>query len=88
MAIGIDENANKVISAMENLIAIPNAYDFDRSLISVDDNNNASDYNSSVIKSGDVYNININQPIDTPDEIARILRTESQYGLIGGVAIE
>lgn len=30
------------------------------------------------------YTININDKIDTPDEIARAIRTESQYLLIGG----
>ena len=34
--------------------------------------------------SGNIWNININQPIDTADELARRLREEAQYGLIGG----
>lgn len=30
------------------------------------------------------YTINVNQPVETPDEMARAIRTESQYMLIGG----
>ena len=36
---------------------------------------------------GNQYIININEKIDTPDEIARAIRVEAQYGLIGGVAL-
>jgi phage-related protein len=86
IAVGIDQNKKAVFDALDKLLQIPETYDFERSLVSVPNANN-SNYNLDTIKSGDVYNININQPIDTPDEIARILRTEAQYGLIGGVAI-
>jgi phage-related protein len=82
---GIEDTYQKVNLAMESLISIPDKYDFSSSLVGQDSTQES--YNDRVIKSGDVYNININQPIDTPDEIARILRTEAQYGLIGGVAI-
>jgi phage-related protein len=82
---GIEDTYQKVNLAMESLISIPDKYDFSYSLVGQDSTQES--YNDRVIKSGDVYNININQPVDTPDEIARILRTEAQYGLIGGVAI-
>ena len=31
--------------------------------------------------------ININQPISTPDELARAIRLESKYGLMRGVPV-
>lgn len=36
------------------------------------------------VSGGNVYNININQPVDTADDLARVIREEAQYGLIGG----
>jgi hypothetical protein len=33
------------------------------------------------------YIINVNQPVSTPDEMARAIRLESQYGLLEGGAI-
>lgn len=86
IAVGIDQNKKAVFDALDQLLKIPETYDFDKSFVFASDSNN-TDYNSDVVRTGDVYNININQPVDTPDEIARAIRTESQYGLIGGAAI-
>jgi hypothetical protein len=36
---------------------------------------------------GQTYIINVNQKVSTPDEMARAIRLESQYGLLEGGAI-
>lgn len=36
---------------------------------------------------GATYIINVNQPVSTPDEMARAIRTQSQYGLIEGAPV-
>ena len=71
---------------MEDLLEIPQVLDFSTNFATPNADEVIAD-NKALIKGGDTYNININQPISTPDEIARASRTESQYGLIGGVSL-
>jgi hypothetical protein len=78
---GVNDNKGRLVDT------VANAFDFENAIVrpyDIDVNGTSAGNTSG----GNVYNININQPIDTPDEIARIIRTEAQYGLIGGAAIE
>lgn len=83
---GINSTVPKVTKAMEELLEIPQVLDFSTNFAAPNAEDIIAD-NKALIKGGDTYNININQPISTPDEIARAIRTESQYGLIGGVSL-
>ena len=86
MVEGIDSTVPKVTKAMEELLEIPQVLDFSTNFATQNAEDIIAD-NKALIKGGDTYNININQPVATPDEIARAIRTESQYGLIGGVSL-
>ena len=59
------------------LNAVADTFDFRESIV----NSDGMEYGAG---GGNVYNININQPVDTADNLARAIREEAQYGLIGG----
>lgn len=80
---GIKDNKDRLISAVSD------AFDFEEH-ISKNPITVASFADNGYSRDGEkVYNyhININQPVSTPDEMMRTIRTESQYGLIAGEAL-
>lgn len=80
---GIKDNKDRLISAVSD------AFDFEEH-ISKNPVTGASFADNGYSRDGEkVYNyhININQPVSTPDEMMRTIRTESQYGLIAGEAL-
>lgn len=78
----------KGIKDNEHLVTdqIKKSFDFGEQVVPVKTNVAGTIANTS--GSGNTtWNININQPIASPDEIANTLRVEAQYGLIGGVGL-
>lgn len=84
IAAGIEQNEKAVRDALDHLNMIPDTYDFSRSLVGDFEKSATIDVNDKKSAFGDTYIININREIATADEIARAIRTESQYGLLGG----
>lgn len=75
---GIKDNTKLVTDQIKK------SFDFDDMIVPVKANVSGD---GSVEGGGSVvnnYTINVNQPVETPDEMARAIRTESQYLLIGG----
>lgn len=83
---GINATVPAVAKAMDELIAIPEKIGFEKGIITSKDEEGI-EVEENKVKAGDTYIININKEIATADEIARAIRTESQYGLIGGVSL-
>lgn len=83
---GIKDTIPAVVKAMDELITIPDKLGFEKGIITAKDEEGI-EIEEKQVKAGDTYIININKEIATADEIARAIRTESQYGLIGGVAL-
>lgn len=83
---GINATVPAVTKAMDELIAIPDKIGFEKGIITAKDEEGI-EIEEKQVKAGDTYIININKEIATADEIARAIRTESQYGLIGGVSL-
>ena len=82
---GIKDNTDVVTDQIKK------SFDFSDQIVPVGANFNGSDVvGTAQVGSRTVqYVININQPVDSPDEMVRAIRTESQYGLIlGGDLIE
>ena len=69
---GMQDNKGKLLNAVSD------TFDFR------DNSVNGYDMEYGTGSGGNVYNININQPVDTADNLARVIREEAQYGLIGG----
>lgn len=75
---GVNDNKGRLVDT------VANAFDFENAIVrpyDIDVNGTSAGNMSG----GNVYNININQPVDTADNLARVIREEAQYGLIGGV---
>jgi len=75
---GVNDNKGRLVDT------VANAFDFENAIVrpyDIDVNGTSAGNTSG----GNVYNININQPVDTADNLARVIREEAQYGLIGGV---
>lgn len=75
---GVNDNKGRLVDT------VANAFDFENAIVrpyDIDVNGTSA----GNISGGNVYNININQPVDTADNLARVIREEAQYGLIGGV---
>lgn len=75
---GVNDNKGRLVDT------VANAFDFENAIVrpyDIDVNGTSA----RNISGGNVYNININQPVDTADNLARVIREEAQYGLIGGV---
>lgn len=73
---GINDNASKLTDA------VANAFDFSEVILSP---SIASDQAAaSVGDTSSVYNINIYQPMQSASDVARAIREEQQYGLLGG----
>lgn len=83
---GINSTVPAVVKAMDELITIPEKIGFEKGIITTKDEEGI-EVEENKVKAGDTYIININKEIATADEIARAIRTESQYGLIGGVSL-
>lgn len=83
---GINATVPAVAKAMDELITIPDKIGFEKGIITAKDEEGI-EIEEKQVKAGDTYIININKEIATADEIARAIRTESQYGLIGGVSL-
>ena len=77
---GITDNKQRLIDT------VADAFDF-KDIITTPTAD--SEYYANGGKAGvtNVMNVNINQPIDTADKLARRLREEAQYGLLGGEAL-
>lgn len=75
---GVNDNKGRLVDT------VANAFDFENAIVrpyDIDVNGTST----GNVSGGNVYNININQPVDTADNLARVIREEAQYGLIGGV---
>ena len=77
---GVKENTKLVTDQIKK------SFDFEDMIVPVNTNVNGNgnidgSIGGSVVNN---YTINVNQPVGTPDEMARAIRTESQYLLIGG----
>lgn len=68
---GVQNNKGRLLNA------VADTFDFRESIV----NSDGMEYGAG---GGNVYNIIINQPVDTADNLARAIREEAQYGLIGG----
>jgi hypothetical protein len=90
MALGIKDKAKAVADAMDELEEIPkvriNVDDFDPKDFDFDPRGNGP-HPAGGAAGGATYIINVNQPVSTPDEMARAIRTQSQYGLIEGAPV-
>lgn len=77
---GIKDNTHLITDQIKK------SFDFGEQIVSVKSNvtGNGGVDSGSVVNN---YTVNVNQPVATPDEMAREIRTASQYGLIGGVAL-
>lgn len=79
---GINDNKNKLLNTVsdafdfENLISSPSLVDGTLGGI-IKSGENA-------VSGGNVYNITFNQPMESPIDVARTIREEAQYGLLGG----
>lgn len=78
---GINDNKDKLLDTVQN------AFDFENLItaplagtVSVRD----GAYGIEGVGGDTIYNININQPIKDATDVARALREEAQYGLLGG----
>lgn len=69
---GMQDNKGRLLNA------VADTFDFRDSIV------NGGDMEYGAGAGGNVYNININQPVDTADNLARVIREEAQYGIIGG----
>ena len=88
MALGIKDSASMVEDAMEGLETIPSTGKFGMNDFNVTGSSGYGSSNGGVSGiGGQTYIINVNQPVSTPDEMARAIRLESQYGLLEGGAI-
>jgi phage-related protein len=85
MALGIKDSASMVEDAMESLTSIPSTGKFKMDDFDITGSSTSGSMNSGV--GNQTYIINVNQPVSTPDEMARAIRLESQYGLLEGGAI-
>ena len=76
---GIKDNTHLITDQIKK------SFDFGEQIVPVKTNMTGNDnVGGSVVNN---YTINVNQPVATPDEMSREIRTASQYGLIGGVAL-
>jgi phage-related protein len=88
MALGIKDSASMVEDAMEGLETIPSTGKFGMNDFNVTGSSGYGSSNGGVSGiGGQTYIINVNQKVSTPDEMARAIRLESQYGLLEGGAI-
>lgn len=83
MALGIKDSSSMVEDAMDGLSQIPKDIDYDGGY----DPRGSSGSPRSGGVGNQTYIINVNQPVSTPDEMARAIRLESQYGLLEGEPI-
>ena len=75
---GIEDNKGRLISTIED------TFDFRDSIVKPYEIGTGAGGANSGIAGGNTWNINIYQPVQDASEIARKLREEAQYGLIGG----
>ena len=70
----------------EHLITdqIKKSFDFEDQIIPVRTSVKRSNIDGEGNRGQTIWNINFNQPVESPDEAARELRLASQYGLIRG----
>lgn len=79
---GIKDNTHLITDQIKK------SFDFSEQIIPVKTEVTGNAINANGNNGGNTtWNININQPVETPDEFANAIRVESQYGLIGGVAL-
>ena len=76
---GIEERKNALLETVSN------AFDFQDLITAPEPNNGSAAINGA--RSGNSYVINVNQPIATPADMLREIRTEAQYGLMIGEAL-
>ena len=74
---GIEDNKQKLLDT------VADAFDFKDLIVRPTLNVNETD-NNGIVRGSDTYNINIYQPVKSAAEVARQIREEQQYGLLGG----
>ena len=75
---GIKDNTHLVTDQIKK------SFDFGEQIIPVKTSVVSRSTEATATRGDTIYNININQPVESPDEMARGIRVESQYGLIAG----
>ena len=78
---GIEDNEKRLTNA------VAGAFDFENLIAAPTMSTNGGNVDNVVGRGNNYYTINVNQPISTPADMLREIRTEAQYGLMIGEAL-